>query len=122
MKKKRTKTKLLSVALCMLVISTPLVLVVSAGTPQDETSRERRVFIMGIGKIDCGHFDKGFWVDCRPLCMVVIGCGLFKRFLWPNDHFSLLYGHFVGFFIPINGMISPVVGMIDYDQIITEFS
>jgi hypothetical protein len=115
------RTKLLSIALMMLVISTPLVLVVSAGTPQDETPRERRVFIMGWGKIIRGFHDKFFWVNCQPLCMLVVGCGLFKRFLWPNDYISLLYGHFVGFFIPINGMISPVIGMIDYEQVIDEF-
>jgi len=117
------RTKVVSVALCMLVIGTPFVIAMSAGTPQDgsDTLREKRVFIIGIGKIKKEYTDKLTWVDCIPLCIVVFGCGLGKRFLLPDDYIGLIQGHFRGFIIPIDGWISPVIGTIDYDEIIVEF-
>jgi len=117
------RTKVISVMLCMLVIGTPFVIVVTAGTPQDgsDTLREARVFIMGIGKIKIDHTDKLTWVACIPLCIMVFGCGLGKRFLLPDDYISLVQGHFRGLIFPVDGWISPVIGMIDYDEIIVEF-
>ncbi len=71
----------------MLVIGTPVMIAVSAGTPQNESGslRERRVFIVGVGKIEKEDTDKITWVNCIPLCIMVFGCDLGKRFLLPDD-------------------------------------
>ena len=117
--KKKTKIKIWSIALCMLVIGTQAVTIGTAVTPHDvkDIHCEKRVFIIGVGRIYRGHWEKSVWVYCNPLCILVIGNIHGRHILGPNRSIDLLFSHFVGFVLPFNHWITPVIGFIDADAI-----